>query len=212
MAEFILNPRRAPRAPVRCNARLALAEGGTCSTPTSDFGPKGCQLLAPTALDPGSRVLVELVNDRVAQPVQLSGRVAWSSTAPPWRAGVAFDAASEPAASGFFDQLAAAHPGYARPPDRIAEDAPLAPAIPPEVRPELTDEEGEVLRALGSGLGAGALRDELGEAFEGSLSAVFSLLGRRYVVVGPPDEGAAAAWAALLGSAVAAGTTPGSER
>ncbi len=202
MAEFILNPRRAPRAPVRCNARLALKEGGYWTSPTSDYGPKGCQLLAPNALDPGSRIFVELVNDRVAQPVELSGRVAWSSKAPPWRTGVAFDAASEPAATGFFERLAAAYPGidsYGRAPDRIAEDAPLAPAMPPEVRPEVTDEEVEVLRALGSGLRADALRDKLGAAFEGSLNAVFALLARRYVIVGPPNESAAAEWGALLG-------------
>jgi hypothetical protein len=201
MNQFILNPRRAPRAPVRCDARLALKEGGFFASPTSDYGPKGCQLLAPAPLNPGSRIFVELVNERVARPVELAGRVAWIAKAPPWRMGVAFDAGSLPAATGFFDQLAAVYPGidtYGRAPDRIPEDAPLAPASPPEVLPELTDEEAEVLRAIGAGLRADELRDRLGAGFEGSLNAVFALLGRRYLTMGPPDAATAAAWATLL--------------
>ena len=125
MAEFILNPRRAPRAPVRCDARIALKEGGYFSSPTSDYGPQGCQLRTPVPLAPGSRLFVELVNERLGRPVELAGRVAWTSKAPPWRMGVAFDTGSLGAASGFFEALAAAYPGidtYGRAPDRIPED------------------------------------------------------------------------------------------
>src|SRR4051812_24109608 len=101
MSEFVLNPRRAVRAPVRCDARVALKEGGYWSSATSDYGPTGCQLLTPVPLPPGSRIFVELVNERVATPVGLAGRVAWTAKAPPWRTGVAFDAGSLRAASGF---------------------------------------------------------------------------------------------------------------
>jgi hypothetical protein len=202
MSEFILNPRRTPRAPVRCAARLALREGGFWSSPTSDYGPKGCQLLAPSPLTPGSRIFVELVNERVDRPVELTGRVAWTATAPPWRTGIAFDAGSLPAATGFFDRLAAAFPGidtYGRAPERIPEDAPLAPvAPPPDVEPLISDDEARVLRELGAGAGAGALRRRLGGDFDAVLNAVFALLGRRYLAVSEPDIVAAAAWAALL--------------
>jgi hypothetical protein len=202
MTDFILNPRRTPRAPVRCAARIALKEGGFWSSPTGDYGPKGCQLLAPSPLPLGSRIFVELVNERVDHPVQLAGRVAWIGKAPPWRTGVAFDAGSIPAATTFFDRLAAAYPGidtYGRAPDRIPTDAPLAPvAPPPDIEPLLTEDEARLLRDLGAGARADALRQSLGGEFERMLNAVFALLGRRYVAVGQPDEAAAAVWSALL--------------
>lgn len=201
MAEFIVNPRRAPRAPVRCAARLALTRGGYWASPTSDYGPHGCQLVAPAPLDPGSRVFVELANERIDGRIQLAGRVAWVAKSPPWRMGVAFDRGCVPAATHFFERLAALYPGidsYARAPDRIPEDAPLAPASPPETVPALTDDEVEVLHLVGGGLSARALREKLGGRFEAAANAVFALLGRRYLVVGEPSEAAAAGWARLL--------------
>jgi hypothetical protein len=200
MAEFIENPRRAPRAPVRCDARVALREGGFWSSPTSDYGPKGCQLLAPVPLAPGTRVFVELANERIERPVEIAGRVAWIAKAPPWRMGLAFDAGSLRAAGGFFEELAAVYPGidtYGRAPDRIPAGAPLAPAAPPGAVPELTAEEARVIRGLGTGLRVAELRDKLAGDPHAALNAIFSLLGRKYVVVGEPDAAAAAAWASL---------------
>jgi hypothetical protein len=199
MAEFILNPRRTPRAAVRCEARIALREGGFWSSPTSDYGPRGCLVLAPVRLEPGSRVFVELVNERVPAPVGLAGHVAWTAREAPWRMGIAFDGGSAGAAGGFFAQLTAAYPGidtYGQAPDRIPEDAPLAPAAPPPFEPQLSDEEAQVLAALGPGLRADALRAKLGDGW-GRGYGLFSLLGRRYLVIGEPDEAAAAAWTAL---------------
>ena len=67
VSEFIQNPRRAPRAPVRCEARIALRDGRFFASPTSDYGPRGCQVLAPHELTPGTRLFVELVNERVPE-------------------------------------------------------------------------------------------------------------------------------------------------
>lgn len=122
--------------------------------------------------------------------------------------GVAFNPASVPAATGFFDRLAAAYPGvdtYGRAPDRIPEDAPLAPAPPPDVEPLLSAEEAQLLAELGAGLRADALRARLGASFAGcSRHAMFSLLGRRYLVVGPPDPDAAERWTRIRSGARAA--------
>jgi hypothetical protein len=200
MPDFILNPRRTPRAAVRCEARIALKEGGFWASPTSDYGPRGCRVLAPARLEPGSRVFVELVNERVEAPVGLAGHVAWTAREAPWRTGIAFDNGSEPAASGFFDQLTAAYPGidtYGHAPDRIPGDAPLAPGAPPPFAPQLTDDEARVLAALGPGLRADALRALLGDGWDRGVHALFSLLGRRYVVLGDADPTAAAGWTAL---------------
>jgi hypothetical protein len=198
---FIENPRRAPRAAVRCEGRIALREGGYFPSRTSDYGPRGCQITSPQSVPTGQRVFVELRNERVNGPVELSGRVAWVAKEPPWRMGVAFDPGSFPFAHRFFDRLAAAYPGiatYGQAPDRIPEDARLAPLPPPEFDPILTDDEALVLLDLGAGLSADQLRRKLGPAFERAQNALFSLLGRRYVAVGPPAPGAAAAWARLL--------------
>ncbi|HET6410895.1 MAG TPA: PilZ domain-containing protein [Anaeromyxobacter sp.] len=201
MPLFIENPRRAPRAPVRCEARVALREGGFWAGPTSDYGPRGCQVSAPLRLDPGSRLFLELVNERVAGPFQLSGRVAWSSTQPPWRSGIAFDEGSVTVATRFFDRLAAAYPGldtYGRAPDRIPADGILAPLPPPAVEPLLTVAERDLIRAVGPGATPQVLRSRFGDRWLVALNATFSLLGRRYLTMGSPDPAAARAWEPLL--------------
>jgi hypothetical protein len=205
MSEFIENPRRTPRAPVRCEARIALRDGGYWASPTSDYGPHGCQILAPSPLGRGQRIFVELANERVRGAVQLAGRVAWIAKAPPWRVGIAFDEASVGAANGFFDALAAAYPGidtYGLAPDRIPSDAPLAPAPPPPVEPFLSEDEARVLAAIGPGRRADELREALAAEWARTVNGLFALLGRRYVVVSEPDPAAAAAWAALRGARV----------
>jgi hypothetical protein len=159
-------------------------------------------VVAPARLEPGSRIFVELVNERVPSPAALAGHVAWTAPEAPWHMGIAFDGGSATAAGGFFDQLTAAYPGidtYGQAPDRIPDDAPLAPAAPPPFAPALSDDEARVLSALGAGLGAAALRAKLGDAWEGAVHGLFSLLGRRYVVVGDPAPAAAAGWTALRG-------------
>ena len=201
MAEFIENPRRSPRAPVRCEARVALREGGFWAGPTSDYGPKGCQVAAPLRLEPGSRLFLELVNERVPGPFQLSGRVAWSSTRPPWRSGIAFDDGSVAVAGRFFERLAAAYPGldtYGRAPDRIPLEGTLSPLPPPAVEPLLTSAERDLLRLLGAGRQVQALMQELGDRWPVAQSATFSLLGRRYLTIGPADPASARAWLPLL--------------
>ncbi len=199
MPEFIENPRRTPRVAVRCEARIALREGGFWASPTSDYGPRGCQVLAPVRLEPGSRIFLELVNDRISAPAALAGHVAWTARQAPWRTGIAFDGGSALAAGGFFDQLTAAFPGidtYGQAPDRIPADATLAPRAPPPVEPQLSDDEAKLLAALGPGMRVDALRAALGYAW-GRGYALFSLLGRRYVTIGDPDPAAAAAWTAV---------------
>ena len=204
MAELIRNPRRTPRAPVRCEARIALEDGGFWASPTSDYGPRGCRVVAPLPAVPGMRVSVQLANERVPGTVELAGRVAWTTREPPGQMGIAFDAGSFDAAGGFFAHLAAAYPGmdiYGRAPDRIPEDAPLAPAPPPPFKPLLTESEGKLLDGIGAGTRADALRAIFRDDWELAARALFALLGRRYVVIGRPDPAAAAAWAELRGKA-----------
>lgn len=180
---------------------MALREGGYWAAPTTDYGPRGCQVSAPVKLEAGSRLFLELVNERVPGYFQLSGQVAWSTTQPPWHTGIAFDEASVVIAGRFFERLAAAYPGldtYGQAPERVPVDGMVAPRPLPEVEPLLTAAERDVLRALGPGLRADALRARFGEGWPVAQNALFSLLGRRYIALGEADPGAAATWAARL--------------
>lgn len=200
MTVLIQNPRRAPRAPIRCEARIALEDGDSWSSLTSDYGPHGCRVVSPLPVAPGVRVSVQLANERVRDTVELAGRIAWTTRDPPGHAGIAFDAASFAAAGGFFDHLAAAYPGtdpYGRAPERIPVDAPLAPAPPPSFEPRLTASEARLLEGIGVGAPADALRVIFRGDLDSAARALFSLLGRGYVVIGRPDPVAAEAWATL---------------
>lgn len=200
MTVVIQNPRRAPRAVVRCEARIALEDGGFWSSSTSDYGPRGCRVVSPLQVAPGARVSVLLANERVRGTVELAGRVAWTTRGAPGQAGIAFEAASFGAAGGFFDHLAAAYPGmdpYGRAPERIPGDAPIAPAAPPPFPPRLTASEARLLEGIGAGAQADSLRVIFREDWDLAARALFSLLGRGYVVIGEPDPIAAGAWVAL---------------
>jgi hypothetical protein len=196
--EFLVNPRRAPRAPIRCDARVAMPGGGFWGSPTHDLGYAGCQLVAASPLAPGADLEIELAVERVARPVTVKGRVAWVSRHAPWHVGVVFRPESAEAARAFLGAILAAYPGleaYAHSPERIPADAELAPGPPPRLDPEIGRGEAAVLAALGPGLRAGALRDRLGPRYADLAGPLFALIGRQHVVMGPPDERAAAAWA-----------------
>jgi len=196
--EFLVNPRRAPRAPIRCDARVATPGGGYWGSPTHDLGFAGCQLVAAGRLAPGTDLEIELAVERVPRTVTVKGRVAWVSSHAPWHVGVVFLPESAEAARAFLAAVLAAYPGleaYAHSPERIPADAELAPGPPPRLDPEIGRGEAAVLAAIGPGLRASALRDKLGTHYSDLAGPLFALIGRQQVVVGPPDEKAAAAWA-----------------
>lgn len=202
MSAFIENPRRSPRDRLRCVARVATVGGGLWLTFTRDLGPQGCQLAVPGPVDPGTRIAIELLDGRAGPgPVlAVAGEVVWCAATAPWRVGVAFDVASVPAASRFFEGFAAGRPrlcAAVNAPERLPAAALLAPSPPPAAQtPALTYQEARVLRTLGAGRSAGALVEELGG--EAALHALFALLARRYVAIGSPDRGAAERWVPVL--------------
>jgi hypothetical protein len=199
--EFIENPRRAPRVPVRCDARVAVRDGGFFAAPTRDLGPGGCQVPTPVPLEPGARIFLELAHTNTPVPFRVSGRVAWARSDPAPHAGIAFDDASAIPAAELFDRLSGAGPAasdVSRAPSRIPVEAEIAPAPPPEQPPSLTAEEVAVLVAIGDGLTAGSLRAKLGSRWEAAVNATFALLGRGLLRFGPRDPSAATGWARLL--------------
>lgn len=194
MTEYIHNPRRSPRLPIHCTIRLGLRSGSFVASSTIDIGPGGCGLETPWKVAVGERAFVDLRDARVLGAHLLSGHVAWSSPAPPWRCGIAFDSGSARAATSLFEQVARAYPDLPNGElvERIPADALLTPTPVPGSLTAIAPAEAEVLRALGDGTEAGALRDELGERWRACVNPLFALIERHAVLVGSkttPDRG-----------------------
>lgn len=185
MTDFVDNPRRAPRAVIGCEARVALRSGAFFTGPTVDYGPTGCRILAPSPAARDERVFVELRHRRVPEPSLLSGRVAWTAGEAPFRVGVEFDPASHDDAAHFYGRLAAAHPELVEVdglPERVSLDARVVPWARERDAAVLPGEE-EVLVAIGAGASLRELRARLGNRWPAAVSPLFALLARRLLVI-----------------------------
>src|SRR5512133_1719863 len=185
MSEFVNNPRRAPRALVGCEARVALKSGTFFKGPTVDCGPTGCQIVAPAPLPQDERVFMELRNECVPAPSFLSGRVAWTAEEAPFRLGVQFDPGCQDDAALFYGRLAAAYPDLVEVdglPDRVALDARIVPCDCEGDEAVMPGEE-ELLLAIGSGISLRELREKLGVRWPAKLVPLFALLARRLLAI-----------------------------
>ncbi len=201
MPDIIVNPRRAQRAPARCEARCLLPGGGFWATDTSDVSARGCQLSAPGPFAPGDSLELVLSAERVPGQLAAAGTVAWASRAAPWRIGVTFDERHREAAARWFEALLAAHPGldtFQLAPESLPVEAIVHLGPAPRVAPELTGEELAVLRATGDGVALAALRERLGHDWPVFEGLVFSMIGKRLLAVSPAPAGDRAGWAAVL--------------
>jgi hypothetical protein len=200
VTEYLVNPRRAPRAPSRCRANVQIP-GAAWPAETEDIGPHGCQLVVPNPVPRGLAIQVAVVSPLVTTPLQAAGKVAWVSSQPPWRLGVAFTDAARPAAGRWFDALVAASPGLGnlrRVPDRLPWDAMVFLGPPPKFMVDFTDDEIEVLRHVAGGITVAALRDRLRATWGASVRAFFGLMARQALTI---SRGAAAhpeAWKKLM--------------
>jgi len=204
MTDVILNPRRVPRAPARCEVRCLLPGGGFWASDTTDVSPKGCQLPAPGPFKPGDPLKLTLTSERVEGVLATTGRVAWASRNPPWRVGVAFDEPFVGQTAQWFDRLVTAYPGLATfqlAPERIAVSATVFPGPAPRVNPELGRDEVAVFRALGAGASVAKLRETLAADWPAIEGVLFSMLGKRHLTLDPGAAGTPGDWAAYLSSA-----------
>jgi hypothetical protein len=202
VSEFIVNARHSPRAEVRCQARAPLLGGGFWSADTEDIGPRGCQLIAPARFTPGDGIELEISSERVSDPLWVGGRIAWAANEPPWRVGIAFSDQDQDAAARWFDRLVAAFPGLDSSllaPKKIPADAMVYLGRAPRLRPPLLPHEVAVLRAVGGGVTAAALRTQMGSGWENGQGALFALLGRRFLTLTAADAAPADSWAGYLG-------------
>ncbi len=200
MAEFILNPRRAPRAPARCRAAV-LTPAGAFEAETEDIGARGCQVVSPKLVKKGDPVRITVSADRVPDELRMAGKVAWVSAQPPWRVGIAFDDAKVHAGELWFEQLVAASPGlgaFRRVPERISLDTTVYLGPPPRFLLDFTAEEAGLLRAIGSGVRLDELKLRLRDRWPPAQCALFSLLARQAVTLSRGHAAHPDAWKKIL--------------
>ena len=200
MAEFIVNPRRAPRAPARCRIAV-LSPSASFDAETEDIGPRGCQVVSPKGVQKDDLVRVTIANDKVAEPLRVAGRVAWVSARFPWRVGIAFDEAALPETSAWFEKLVEATPGMRtlkRLPERIPVEAAVYLGQPPRFVVDFNADEAALLR----GIGSGARVDDLMARFRARGAvierALFSLIARSAVTLVRGQAVHPSAWKPVL--------------
>jgi hypothetical protein len=200
MAQFIVNPRRAPRAPTRCRAAV-VCRHGQFEADTEDIGSMGCQVVSPHPVQKGEGVRLTVTNEKIAEPLEVIGRVAWVSPQAPWRVGIAFEERSLAGSARWFDRLIAAHPGlggYRRVPDRIRADATVYLGPPPRFLVDFTAEEALLLRAIGGGAQVYELMARLRDRWALAQRALFSLIARQAVTLRPEQAVHPDSWKKIL--------------
>lgn len=183
-AEWIVNPRRAPRSHARCHAHI-VAPQGAFDAETEDIGAHGCQVVAPRPVGRGEPLRLSITSDRLPDPLVLRARAAWASPDAPYRLGVAFDDGALDDSTRWFDRLVAASglPPVRRVPERISADAMVYLGPPPRFLVDFNREEALILRAVGSGTTAGELRARLRDAWAAAQRALFSLLAHQHLTL-----------------------------
>lgn len=200
MAEFILNPRKAPRAPVRCRADLTGTDGARWTSETEDVGPRGCQVVAPHRRPRGEQLLLLISTEGLSRSLRVGGRIAWVSAAEPWRLGIAFSEQDAAVAADWYDALVAKNPAlsaYRGVPDRLSTEATLFLGPPPKLV-DFTREEIQVLRCIGSGVSVGEVRSRLRDIWERAQHGLFSLLVRRHLVLARGASVLPVAWKPIM--------------
>ncbi len=183
MAEFIVNPRRAPRAPARCRASVVSTQGWF-EAETEDIGTMGCQIVSPKLVRKGDIVQLAITNPKVPEPLKVTGRVAWVSPQAPWRVGIAFEDSTQKECTRWFEALIAAHPGlggFRRVPDRIRADSTVYLGPPPKFLVDFSADEAMLLRAIASGARLDELMARLRDRWPVTQRALFSLIARQAV-------------------------------
>lgn len=197
---FVVNPRRAPRAPARCRASV-LSASGVFRADTEDLGAHGCQLVGARPVRINERIQLEISNDLVTGVLHVAGRIAWATEVEPWRLGVAFEPGELARARDWFERLVASHPGvgaFRRVPDRIPLDAPVFLGPPPRLLADFSRDELALLRSVGDGVPMREVLSSFGARWATVQRSFFSLLARQHLTLMTRLAVPAASWAALL--------------
>jgi hypothetical protein len=210
MLDFIENPRRAPRVMARCLAAVT-AGRRTFDAETEDVGAAGCRLSSPRYVHRGDPILLRLYQHGLSDGIRVPGRIAWTSERSPWRLGVAFDRDARLATDAWFARLVAASPGLRaqpRVPARIALRSMVYLGPPPRVIVDLSDEQLELIRAIGEGTTIRALHDRFHERWMALQPVFFALLAHRHLTLQRGTSVHPAAWKRIVGDGGAAAFVP----
>jgi len=200
MAEFIVNPRRAPRAPARCRATV-ISPAGAFDAETEDISARGCQVVSPKLVKKRDALALVIRSAKVPEPLSVSGKVAWVSGQPPWRIGIAFDDGHVAAAERWFEKLVAGHPGlgaFRRVPEKIPVATTVYLGPPPRFLLDFTAEEAVLLRAIASGARIDELMVRLRDRWPAAQRALFSLIARQAVTLSRGQAAHPDAWKKIL--------------
>jgi hypothetical protein len=184
VTDYIVNPRRAPRALARCRVQVKSASS-EWNAETEDVGPHGSQLVAPTPLPRGTILQLTIGAPAIREPLRVTARVAWAASQAPWRVGLAFEQPWLPAASRWFESLLASNPrlgNFRRVPDRLPVDAMVFLSAPPRFA-DFSPDELEVIRNIGGGITVAGLRKRLQATWSVSQRLLFALLTRSVVTL-----------------------------
>jgi hypothetical protein len=201
MADFVFNPRRAPRAPVRCRAEVAAGNGARWTAETEDVGPRGCQIVAPQKLAAGELVNLLITTEGLSRKLSVGGKVAWISPTEPWRLGIAYAEQDAAVSADWYDALVAKNPAlaaYRGVPERISVDATVFLGPPPRLVMDFTSDEIQILRCVGSGISVGELMQRLKDIWGRAQHALFSLIVRRHLVLSRGASVLPATWKQIL--------------
>ena len=201
----VLNPRRAPRVPIRCTVEIrhrALA----WNAEIEDLGPRGCQVRTPRMISRGREVRLTIRPEELGgRTIVLSGKVVWARPDSPSRIGVGFDAGTD---VSWFEELLGADPvaqrAALRIPERIPFEARLYLGLPPRRTTAFSPDEIAVLRAAAACSTVEQLARAMGDAFEPARGRLFSLIGRRMVTLDAALAASPDRWRHILGDVVGA--------
>lgn len=201
MPEDILNPRRAPRAAIRCDVEIRhrlTVWGGE----TEDVAPGGCRVTTSRLVDPGRIVKLAIRSDALPKSLLVFARVVWARAQAPASLGLSFESGGG-AAAEWFKALVQARPavlGAARNvPLRLAAATRVHLGAPPPVLVDFTVHELGLLRRVGRGATLSELvRSSPPDACESARAAIFALLARGHLVVDPAASSGPDAWLRAL--------------
>jgi PilZ domain len=189
VTDFITNPRKALRVPLRCVAHLAVGETQV-EGHTEDVGARGCRVVTVLRIEPNTKVRLALDASGAAATLRVEARVVWSAANGAWHHGLSYDVSDRPSADGWFDAIAAARPEllfFDRVPDRVPIAARVYVATP-QPGP-VSDEEAAVLRLACAQVTVAELRERLGVDWSRAQRALFALLTRGVITLDPSEAG-----------------------
>jgi len=196
-SDFIENPRRHPRVPVRLRVKV-VQRGEDFQAETEDMGPGGCLLVSPRPLGVGLPLRLAIGCDGLSEKLLVLGHVAWHEARSRMRSGVAFDARQSGSVQPkwWFEQMIAVQPGIAArlgpTPGRLFLDALVYLLPPPRHILDLSPDEVRTLSAVDNGVTVRSLVDRWPGRSEATQRAIFGLFEKRALTLSM--GGSAPAW------------------